>query len=177
MLMNAGFDTGPILAQEKVGITCADTTGSLGAKLADVGARLLLQTLPRWLGGNLEPQAQDESQATYTKLITSRAAEIDWGLSALELSRMVRAYTPWPGCYTWYQGKRLKIHGAVPLPDGKNGEIGEVIALAQQPGVGVVTKKGILGLRQLQLEGKREMPATDFVRGKGDFIGCVLGRK
>jgi methionyl-tRNA formyltransferase len=177
MLMDAGLDTGPILAQEKVGISCTDTTGSLGAKLADVGARLLVQTLPGWLGGDLKPQAQDESEATYSKLITSEDAEVDWGRSAVELWRMVRAYTPWPGCYTWCHGKRLKIHGAVPLPDGKNGEIGEVVALAEQPEIGVVTKKGILGLCQIQLEGKREMPATDFVRGKRDFIGCILGRK
>jgi methionyl-tRNA formyltransferase len=176
MQMDAGFDTGPIIAQEKVEIACADTTGSLGARLADVGAKLLLQTLPTWLGGKLKPQAQDEAQATYSKLITSEDAEIDWGLSALELWRMVRAYTPWPGCYTWCRGKRLKIHGAVPLPDGKNEEIGKVVALKEQPGIGVITKKGILGLRQLQLEGKREMPATDFVRGKRDFIGCILGR-
>jgi methionyl-tRNA formyltransferase len=177
MLMDAGLDTGPILAQEKVGITCADTTGSLGPKLADVGAKLLLQTFPRWLGGGLKPQTQDESQATYSRLITSKDAEIDWDLSALELWRMIRAYTPWPGCYTWCQGKRLKIHGAVPLPDGKNGEIGKVIALTEQPEIGVVTKEGILGLCHIQLEGKREMPATDFVRGRRDFIGCILGRK
>jgi methionyl-tRNA formyltransferase len=177
MLMDAGLDTGPILAQEKVGISCTDTTGSLGAKLGDVGARLLLQTLPGWLGGDLRPQAQDESEATYSKLITSEDAEIDWGLSAVELWRMVRAYTPWPGCYTWCHGKRLKIHGAVPLPDGKSGEIGKVVTLAEQPEIGVVTKKGILGLCQVQLEGKREMPATDFVRGKRDFIGCILGRQ
>ena len=177
MLMDAGLDTGPILAQEKVGISCTDTTGSLGAKLGDVGARLLLQTLPGWLGGDLRPQAQDESEATYSKLITSEDAEIDWGLSAVELWRMVRAYTPWPGCYTWCHGKRLKIHGAVPLPDGKSGEIGKVVTLAEQPEIGVVTKKGILGLCEVQLEGKREMPATDFVRGKRDFIGCILGRK
>jgi methionyl-tRNA formyltransferase len=177
MLMDAGLDTGPILAQEKVEISYADSAGSLGAKLAGVGARLLLQTLPRWLEGALKPQAQDESQATYSKLITSKDAEIDWRLSALELWRMVRAYNPWPGCYTWCQGKRLKIHEAVPLGDGKNGEIGKVIALAEQPEIGVVTKKGILGLCQIQLEGKREMPASDFVRGKKDFIGCVLGPK
>jgi methionyl-tRNA formyltransferase len=89
---------------------------------------------------------------------------------------MVRAYTPWPGCYTWWQAKRLKIHGAVPLPDGKNGETGKVIALAEQPKIGVVTKEGILGLCRIQLEGKREMSAADFVRGKRDFIGCLLGR-
>ena len=176
MLMDAGLDTGPIIAREEVGITCADTTGSLTAKLADVGAKLLLRILPRWLGGDLEPQAQDQCQATYSKLITSKDAEIDWSLSALELWRMVRAYRPWPGCHTRYQGKRLKIHGAVPLPAGKEGEIGRVIALTERPGIGVVTKDGVLGLCQIQLEGKREMSAADFVRGKRDFIGCILGR-
>jgi methionyl-tRNA formyltransferase len=177
MVMDAGLDTGPILAQKKVGISFMDTTGSLGSKLADVGAALLLETLPKWLGGELKPQAQDEAQATYSKLITSKDAEIDWHLSALELWRMVRAYNPWPSCYAWCQGKRLKIHKVIPLGDVGDGEIGEVIALAEQPGVGVVTKQGILGLCQVQIEGKREMPANDFVRGKRDFIGSVLGRK
>ena len=177
MLMDAGLDTGPIVAQEKVGISFMDTAGSLTSKLADVGARLLLQTLPRWLEGELKPQAQDESQATCSKLITSEDAEIDWHLSALELWRMVRAYNPWPSCYTWCQGKRLKIHSALPLGDAGNEEIGEVIALAEQPGVGVVTRQGILGLCQVQLEGKREMRVSDFVCGKRDFIGSVLGRK
>ena len=177
MLMDAGLDTGPILAQEKMGISFMDTTGSLSSKLADVGARLLLEALPKWLGGELEPQAQDESQATYSKLITSKDGEIDWHLPALELWRMVRAYNPWPSCYTWCQGKRLKIHKALPLGDGGGGDIGEVIALAEQPGVGVVTSQGILGLCQVQLEGRREMAANDFVRGKRDFIGSVLGRK
>jgi len=177
MLMDTGLDTGPVLAQEKVGISFTDTAGSLGAKLADVGAGLLPQTLRRWLGGELKPQAQDESQATYSKLITSKDGEIDWHLSALELSRMVRAYNPWPSSYTWCQGKRLKIHRASPLGDGRNGEIGKVIALGEQPGVGVVTNQGILGLCQVQLEGKHAMSVTDFVRGKRDFIGSVLGRK
>jgi len=77
MLMEAGLDTGPILAQEEVGISFMDTTDSLSAKLADAGARLLLETLPKWLGGKLRPQAQDESQATHSKLITSKDAEID----------------------------------------------------------------------------------------------------
>jgi len=177
MLMDAGLDTGPILAQKKVGISFMDTAGSLSSKLADVGAKLLLETLPKWLGGELRPHAQDESQTTYSKLITSKDAEINWHLSALELWRMVRAYNPWPSCYTWCQGKRLKIHKAILLGDVGEGEIGEVIALAELPGVGVVTKQGMLGLCQVQLEGRREMSANDFVRGKRDFIGCVLGRK
>jgi methionyl-tRNA formyltransferase len=177
MVMDAGLDTGPILAQKKMGISFMDTAGSLSSKLADVGAELLLETLPKWLGGELKPHAQDESQATYSRLITGKDAEIDWHLSALELWRMVRAYNPWPSCYTWCQGKRLKIHKAIPLGDMGDGEIGEVIALAELPRVGVVTRQGILGLCQVQLEGRREMSADDFVRGKRDFIGCILGRK
>ncbi len=176
MLMDAGLDTGPILAQEKAGISFMNTTGSLSSTLADVGAKLLLATLPKWLGNELRPQAQDEAQATYSKLITSEDAEIDWRLSAVELWRRVRAYNPWPICYTWYQGKRLKIHKSIPVGDVAEGEIGGVVALPESPGVGVVTGQGILGLCQVQLEGRREMPVDNFVRGKRDFIGCVLGR-
>jgi len=102
-----------------------DTTGSLSSKLADVGAKLLLETLPKWLGDELRPQAQDESQATYSKLITSKDAEIDWHLSAVELWRRVRAYNPWPSCYTWCWGKRLKIHKAIPCGGVAKGEIGK----------------------------------------------------
>jgi methionyl-tRNA formyltransferase len=154
-----------------------DTTGSLSAKLANVGARLLLETLPGWLNRELIPQAQDEAQATYSKLITSEDAEIDWNFSAVQLWRRIRAYNPWPISYTWYNGKRLRIHRSIPFANVADGEIGEVIALPESPGVGVVTGEGILGLCQVQLEGKREMSADDFVRGRRDFIGCVLGQR
>jgi methionyl-tRNA formyltransferase len=177
MLMDAGMDTGPILAQEKVKISSMNTTGSLSSRLAEVGAKLLLETLPKWLGSELKPQAQDESQATYSKLITGEDAEIDWHLSAVELWRRVRAYNPWPICYTWCQGKRLKIHSAIPCGGVARGGMGKVIALSESLGVGVVTGDGILGLCQVQLEGKREMSVDDFVRGKRDFIGCVLGQR
>ena len=177
MLMDAGLDTGPILAQEKVSISFMNTTGSLSSELADLGASLLLQTLPKWIGGELRPQAQDESRATYSRLITSEDAEIAWRLSSLELWRRVRAYNPWPACYTWCQGKRLQIHSAVPLGDVAEGEVGEVIALTEPPGVGVVTGQGVLGLCRVRLEGRRSMSAAEFVRGKRDFIGSVLGRK
>ena len=177
MLMDAGTDTGPILAQEKAGISFMDTTGSLSKTLADVGAKLLLETLPGWVNKELRSQVQDESQATYSKLITSENAEIDWHLYAVELWRRVRAYNPWPISYTWYQGKRLKIHRCIPFGDIAEGEIGEVIALPESPGVGVVTGQGILGLWQVQLEGRRQMSADDFVRGQRDFIGYVLGQR
>jgi methionyl-tRNA formyltransferase len=177
MLMDAGMDTGPILAQEKAGISFMDTTGSLSAELAGLGARLLLETLPKWLNTELKPQIQDEAQATYSKLIASEDAEIDWHLSAVELWRRTRAYNPWPISYTWYDGKRLRIHRSIPIGNVAEGEIGKAIALPESPGVGVVTGEGILGLCQVQLEGKREMSADDFIRGRRDFIGCVLGQR
>ena len=177
MVMDAGLDTGSILAQEKAGISFMNTTGSLNSKLAGVGAKLLLEALPKWLGGELKTQAQDESQATYSKLITSKDAEIDWHHSAVELWRRVRAYNPWPSCYTWCQGKRLRIHKAIPFGDVAEGEMGKVIALAEPPGVGVIAGQGVLGLCEVQLEGRREMSINDFVRGKRDFIGCVLGQR
>ena len=175
ILMDEGLDSGPILAQEKVGIAATDTTGSLTAKLAHVGAGLLMDTLPKWLKGELEPQPQGESQATYSRLITSKDGEIDWHLPAVELWQRVRAFNPWPGCYTWWQGKRLKIHSAAPVSRLARGEVGKVIALRQPPKVGVVTGDGILGLCQVQLEGRQEMSIADFVRGQRNFIGSILG--
>jgi methionyl-tRNA formyltransferase len=176
MLMDEGLDTGPILAQEKVEVASTDTTGSLTSRLADVGARLVVETLPGWLAGELKPQVQDESQATYSKPITSEDAEIDWHLSAVELWRRVRAYSPWPGAYTWWQRRRLKIHEAVPFEGSASGALGEVVALKEAPGSGVITGRGVLGLVQVQLEGKRRMFTDSFARGRRDFIGSILGR-
>jgi methionyl-tRNA formyltransferase len=177
MLMNAGLDAGPILAQEKVGVSFMDTTGSLSSKLAEVGATLLLETMPKWVAGELKAQPQDESQATYSEMIGSKDAEIDWRLSAVDLWRRVRAYNPWPSCFTFCQGKRLKIHRAIPLGDAKGAQPGEVVVLGEPPGVGAETGQGVLGLCQVQLEGKRPMSADEFIRGKRDFIGCILGRE
>jgi len=176
ILMDAGMDSGPILAHREVDISSEDTAGSLTSKLADVGAELLVETLPKWLKGEREPRPQDERRATYSRLITSKDGWIDWHLPALELWRQVRAFNPWPGCYTSWQGKRLKIHKAVPLGKVANGEIGEVVALPwpSPVKVGVATGEGVLGLCRVQLEGKREMSIADFVRGQKDFIGSIL---
>lgn len=178
MLLDIGMDTGPILKQTKVPISAEDTTGSLTAKLAQIGARLLLETLPGWLGGSLKPQPQDEAQATYTRQITKEDGEIDWQLSALELWRRVRAFDPWPGCYTRWKDKRLKIIQTVPVDGEKAGEVGKVIALPQPSlaPVGVVTGDGVLGLLRVQLEGKKEMSAMEFLLGQSDFLGSSIAR-
>lgn len=171
MLMDEGVDTGPILAQRKVPIAPDDTTASLTDKLAQLSARLLMETLPRWFDGEIEPQPQREAGATYTRMLTKADGEIDWSLPAIDIERRVRAFQPWPGCYTRWRGKTLKIMAATPLP-GKHGMPGQTMAIE---GGGVVqTGDGTLVLRQVQLEGKRPMDIAEFLRGQRDFIGSTL---
>jgi methionyl-tRNA formyltransferase len=174
MLLDKGMDTGPLLAQQQVPVSPEDTTGSLAARLAQIGGQLLMQTLPLWLEGKLTPQPQDEAKATYSKLVTKEEGKMDWQRPAIELWRKVRAFQPWPGCYTTWQGRLLKIMETIPLPGG--GEPGRVIAIKETQGapVGVQAGEGVLGLLQLQLEGKRAMSAEEFVRGQRGFIGALL---
>jgi len=175
MLMDRGLDTGPLLAQRQLYIWDEDTTASLTMRLADLGAALLSEVLPRWQQGELVPQPQDEAQATYSQLISKEAGEMDWGLPALQLWRQVRAFQPWPGSYIWWQGRRLKILEAIPLP-GEGGDVGRVVALGAEPPVGVVTGEGVLGLRRVQLEGKRPLEIAEFLRGQRSFLGSRLPR-
>ncbi len=176
MLMDVGLDTGPILAQKAIPIEPEDTAESLSAKLAQLGAELLGQTLPRWLDNRLTSKPQDEENATYSGSIAKGEGEIDWHLSAIELWRRVRAFYPWPGCYTRWRGKQLKLLQAIPLSGGQGLEPGRVISLLPEQGAvfGVATGSGILGLRRVHLEGKRAMTAEEFLRGQRGFIGELL---
>jgi len=172
MLLDKGVDSGPILAQRRVAIAPQDTTDSLTRTLAQIAAQLLGETLPRWLSRSLTPQPQSEDGATYTKLLSKGDGEIDWQLPASQIWRRVRAFYPWPGCYTTWRVKMLKIVEAVPLP-GERGEPGRVVPLDRGE-VGVQCGDGTLTLLRVQLEGRREMSAEDFLRGHRDFIGAIL---
>ena len=174
MVVTKVMDTGPVLAQRQIPILPHDTTGSLFEKLSGLGADLLMDTLPRWLNGKLVAQPQDHSQATYSKMITKEEGLIDWHRTVVELWRRVRAFQPWPGCYTTWQGRMLKIIEALPLAG--EGTPGRVVAPSHEPSapVGVQTGEGILGLVQVQLEGKRAMSAAEFVRGQRNFIGAQV---
>jgi methionyl-tRNA formyltransferase len=176
MLMDAGMDTGTILSQKKVPVSDEDTTGSLGAKLSQVGAPLLIETLPLWIEGRIKAQPQDESKASYSKMIKKEDGEVDWRLSTQELWRRVRAFDPWPGSFTRWRDRRLKLVKVLPIYGGKSDEPGKVVTLAtpHPVAVGVQTGDGVLGLVRVQLEGKRELPTEEFVRGKRDFIGSLL---
>jgi len=179
MLMDAGLDTGPILARAQIPVSAQDTTGSLTAKLSLIAAQLLLEVLPCWLRGGLTPQPQDETKATYSGAISKGEGEIDWRLPAVDIWRRVRAFNPWPGCYTRWRGKQLKIIEAVPLPEAEPLVMGQVVALTPATGsseaaFGVGTGDGILGVCHVQLEGRRAMSAAEFLRGQRQFIGAIL---
>jgi methionyl-tRNA formyltransferase len=175
MLMDEGMDTGPVLSQATCPISPQDTRESLSAKLAQLGADLLMDTLPRWLAGAIEPQPQDHSQATYSRIIAKQDGLIDWSQSAVEIWRRSRAYYPWPGSYTYWRGKLLKVLRAEALPHwlGEE-EPGQVMALRE--GLAVATGEGALLLSEVQLAGKRPLNVGDFARGHGDFASSVLGQ-
>ena len=179
MLMDTGLDTGPILTKAQIAISALDTTGSLTAKLSQVAARVLQEGLPCWLRGELTPQPQNEAEATYSSPITKEEGEIDWHLGTIDIWRRVRAFHPWPGCYTRWRGRQLKLIEAMPLPQERTLDAGQVVALTPVRGgtkaaFGVGTGDGILGVLKVQLEGKRAISAAEFLRGQRQFIGAIL---
>jgi methionyl-tRNA formyltransferase len=176
MLLDAGMDSGPILEQTEAVIEDTDTTGSLTARLAETGAQLLSEALPRWLSGEIAPKPQDNDSATITRIFTKLDGEIDWSLTAEQIWRQVRAFQPWPGTFTKWQGKQLKIIQALPLDYGKKGEPGKVVSVdgPSTVPVGVECGEGLLGVLRVQLEGKKEVAIEEFVRGQRDFTGSIL---
>jgi methionyl-tRNA formyltransferase len=179
MRLDAGMDTGPVFSRAQVPILAQDTAESLTARLFQIGAYMLLEVLALLPWDKAIPEPQNEAEATYTREITREDGRIDWSLSALEIWRRVRAYHPWPEAYTFWQGKQLKILEAIPLTGGKAPDVGRVVALLPtrnpaQAAFGVETGDGVLGVKKVQIEGKRAMTAAEFIRGQRDFVGSIL---
>jgi len=174
MLTDPGMDTGPIIAQAPLDIAPNDTTATLTARLAELGAALLIEKLPAWLNGAITPTPQDDSQATFAPPISREDALIHWELPAMAIERRVRAYDPWPGAYTTLHGQTLKVLAVSVAPDtAPDMPAGTVIRLPA--GLGVVTGDGVLLLERVQLAGKKPMAATDLARGHRDLVGARLG--
>jgi methionyl-tRNA formyltransferase len=178
MLMDAGMDSGPVLAQEEVAIDTDDTAGSLSAKLAEVGAQLLSNTLRAWLDRKVQPQMQDESKATMTRLLSKDDGLIDWTESAVRIGRQVRAFDPWPGSYTMLAGEKLIIWRALPVDDAHSSPPGEIVDITLETTdmrIAVATGDGMLELVDVQRQGRKRVSAADFARGTRDLIGSRLG--
>ncbi len=161
MLMDEGMDTGPILSQRAIPILPDETAGELSKRLSELGAQLLLETLPKYLSGEITPQPQDDSQATYAPLLKKEDGRLDFSRSAEELARQVRAFNPWPAAFTEWRGQPFKIlraHAA----DGE-APAGKRLVHEKKPAFG--TASGILVLDEVQPAGKKPMAGEVFLRG------------
>ena len=165
------LDAGDILSQKRVKIEKEDNAKTLHDKLAEVGAELLVETLPLYVSGKLKPVPQNEEEATYCPQIKKEMGKIDWRESAEKIFNKIRAFTPWPSAYTTFRGKRVKILKGEPVEG--TGEPGEVIEAGRD--LIVATGEGALKIERLRPEGRKEISGEEFVRGyrvrKGDRFG------
>ncbi len=171
MLLDAGLDTGPLLSRRAIRLSHDETGQSLHDKLSELGADLLLDTLPGYLTGERAAQPQDESLATYAPQIKKEEGEIDWSQPAVAIDRLARAFKPWPGTYTQWKGKALKVI-AGRAGDGE-AMPGEVVEAGGTVAIG--TGAGLYRPDALQLPGKKRLSISDFVNGHRDFVGARLG--
>lgn len=179
MLMNAQMDAGPILSQVAAPIYPDDTGLTLGERLAQLGAEVLVDALFAWANGTIVPRPQDDAAATYCKPLRKDDANLDWTESAEELARAVRAFTPWPGCQGFWHGRQVRFLAVTPLPKWRGIEPpGTVILVPEtppnQPALAIATGQGALLIHELQLAGKRPLSAEEFLRGQPGFVGARL---
>ena len=165
MQMNEGLDTGDILSVCEVPIADDETGGSLFNKLADEGANLLIKTLNDIETGNISPVPQPaESTTPYARMIKKTDGLIDWNDPAEKIDRQIRGLYPWPGAYTAFAGKTLKVIKASVCEEESSCLSGEIVSLDKK-GFKVKTGTGVLNIEMLQLEGKKPMDAKSFVNG------------
>jgi methionyl-tRNA formyltransferase len=173
MQMDEGLDTGAMLLGESVPIAPSDTTGALHDRLADLGGRLIVEALAQAARGGLRPVPQPANGVTYAHKIEKAQARVDWRLPAVQLARMVRAFDPFPGAFSQWQGEAIKIwrcdarEGAVALPAG-------TVLSAGSSGIEVACGQGVLRLLELQRAGGRRLPAAEFLRGFAIAPGAVF---
>lgn len=150
ILMDEKIDHGQILTNSKFQIPNPKITYlELHNKLAELGVKLLIETIPKWTRGEIKPRPQNHSKATYTKILKKQDGKIDWQKPVEYIERQVRAFNPWPGTHTIYNGKILKILKAE-------------------------LSTGRLVIKEVQLEGKKPMSFEDFLRGHPSFVNAIL---
>jgi len=165
MQMEAGLDSGPVLAQVRTPIAADETGGSLHDRLSRLAADLLAAHLDDLATHRLQPQPQDESQVTYARKLDKREAALDWLQDAGQLERQVRAFNPWPVAQAQYQGQSLRIWRAVALEDDASGAPGSVVSAGKQ-GIDVACGHGRLRLLEVQLPGGKRLDAAAFLNAR-----------
>jgi methionyl-tRNA formyltransferase len=174
MLMDEGMDTGAMLLQEGMPILSDDTAGSLSVRLADVGGRLLVETITQLKAGTLVPKPQDHTQATLAPLLKKEDGLIDWTRSAVEIERRVRGMSPWPGAFTFAGGERWTIRRVVVTEATTGAAPGHIIAAAND-GIAVASGQGVILITELQPANSRRMAIKDYLAGHRVSPGLRLG--
>jgi methionyl-tRNA formyltransferase len=182
MLLDEKMDHGPILAQRKLKFSISNLQfTNLHNELAKVGAELLTEVIPQWINGEIKAVAQDETKATFTKILKREDGKIDWTKSAEEIERQVRAFDPWPGSFTEcgenkFKIKTIKIWQAGVQKQTGVGPFGQPgkTYMATNENIAVQAGKDFLVIKELQPESGKRMLAKEFLKGHSDFIGTVL---
>lgn len=174
MQMDQGLDTGDMISIATCPIEAADTSASLYSKLAALGPAALIDTLATIADGTATPKKQNDELANYAKKLSKEEANIDWQMPAQQIERNIRAFNPWPICFTQMQGNTVKIYAAELVEN--SGNPGEILA-ADKTGITVATTEGALKITQLQPQGKKPMSVQDFLNGRADWVavGSILG--
>ena len=162
--MDVGIDTGDMIAKREIRLAKDETGGSLFDKLADLGAKLCVETMDLIATGKASYTPQNHEAATHTALISKELGNIDWNKSAVEIERLIRGLNPWPSAYTKLDNKTFKIWKAEVLDDSTEYAAGCIVKVDKKNLV-VQTGKGLLALKEVQLEGKKRMEVDAFLRG------------
>jgi len=177
ILMDEQLDHGPIVAESQHIEIDKLYFKELTIKLAEIGGDLLVKTIPLWLEGKIKPNPQDDSKATFIDKIKKEEGKIDWNKEAEEIERQIRAFTPWPTSFTFWQKSdkliQVKILKARVLISDNKYPIAKTLAIPPKE-IGIQCGKDILVVERIKQEGGKEMSSEEFLRGHSDFINQTL---
>ncbi len=174
MLVDEGLDTGDLLLQEKTPIYIDDDAWTLSSRLAELGAQTLAKALYLKKRGFWNPVPQDSSKATYAPQLKKTDGLINWEKPGKSIINLIRGMAPWPGCFTYLQGKRVKIYKAECMDEDHDAyKPGQIISVSQR-GIMTATGKGVVVITELQVEGKKRMSSDEFIRGHKPSAGMFF---
>jgi len=173
MLMDAGLDTGELLLTSKVNISPEDTAATLHDRLSHVGADLLISTIKKIEDSTLHPVSQNHASATYAPMLKKNDGRIDWKKSASEIERFIRGVTPWPGAFSFFNERRLRIFKAKVLDQNLVDVPGKVIK-GFSGELCIATGKGILSILEVQIDSGKRLTISEFLRGAAIPVDTLL---
>ncbi len=175
MYMEKGLDTGDMLLKEEVEITEDDNFETLHDKLAEVGARLIVETLDCLKKGTCTPKKQNDDESCYAHMITKETCVIDWSKDAYTIHNQIRGLSPFPKAFTYFNSKQMKILSSKPSKKNHNGDFGEVIEVLKDHFTVSCGNGSVIEIYSIQPEGKKVMSVSDYLKGNSIDINTKLG--